>query len=125
MDVAIWISAGLLALMVRFPRTLDDQQVWLPLLIVPVALVVVPAFRLPRAGWDRLEERDVERIALGIGAGTLILALLGAGLSGDGLVIPRSVVVLQGVLAFLGMVGLRLAVDRGDGVALGDPAPPP
>ena len=123
MDVAVWLAAGLLALMVRFPTSLYDQQVWVPLLIIPVALVAVPLFHLPRAGWNKLHERDVSRIALAVLAGTFVLFLLGAGWNGHQLAIPQSVVVLQGVLAFAGMIGLRVAVDRLDDTDLGEQRP--
>ena len=51
-----------------------------------------------------------------------MLFLLCTGWIGDRLVIPRGVLVLQGVLAFVGMVGLRLAVDMG-GADLAEPPP--
>jgi FlaA1/EpsC-like NDP-sugar epimerase len=115
LDLLLWASLTPLAFWLR----LEDRWVdFLPsILLFTAAALPIKAFGvmglgLFRRSWRRVGVRDLHALAIGVGLVTV--ALFGvAVLAPAGYVVPRSVPLIEGMLALLALGGARVAVRLG------------
>jgi FlaA1/EpsC-like NDP-sugar epimerase len=111
-DVVLWAGAGLIAFPLRQPSEWTSSGVSIPLygltsLVVAVALVRL--FRLHRQVWRQITVHDLETLLKTVGIGTTVLFATGLffyEVHG----FPRTVPLIQGLLAIVLMGGVRLAL---------------
>jgi FlaA1/EpsC-like NDP-sugar epimerase len=110
-DLAIWTLAGVAAFALRVPSrwgALAPLAGWYLLTGIPIQVSLIVTARLHRQYWRRTTVEDVYRLAIAVGAGSSVMFAIGLVWFLQGLPFPRTVPVIQGVLALLGMVGVRL-----------------
>jgi len=111
LDVAIWTAAGYLAFPLRTPGGwlhLGVSTLLYPLSTVPIALISVLAFGLHRQVWRRVTVEDLEKIVEAVSLGSAVLFAVGLAWYHRGSGFPRTVPLIQGMLALLGLTGVRV-----------------
>ena len=109
-DLGLWSLATPLAYLLRFDASLEGHAAGLVLLLaigVPLKALTVWATGLPRRSWHRLALYDL--LYLGIGVGVVSLALALVAIVGFGESVPRSVPLIEAMVALLLMSGARVA----------------
>jgi FlaA1/EpsC-like NDP-sugar epimerase len=110
-DTVVWLLAAPLALWLRVDDRILDYLPGLGLYLAIGALPKLGAaflFALHRQSWRRAGVRDLYAILVAVGAVTVLLTLVSLAFQ-PVLGIPRSVPVIEGVLAVIGLSGVRLA----------------
>jgi FlaA1/EpsC-like NDP-sugar epimerase len=114
-DVVLWVLAAPIAFMLRLPMEVWPQYVGAALLYtqltLPVKGILVYAFGLYRQIWRRVAIWDLFTLIKAIGLATLLFAsaLLIVFPLPNEIVIPRSIPLLDGMLALLVLGGARFA----------------
>ena len=111
LDVMVWTIAALVA----FPLRVPDQPTDIGWLIASYALVgivikvaLVLGFGLHREVWRRVTVEDLLRILAAVGTGTVVMFSVGLVWHARGDGFPRTVPLIEGLLALLGMAGIRV-----------------
>ncbi len=110
LDVAIWTLAALIAFPLRTPVAwpgLDRLILIYMLLGIPLHAALVVGFGLQRQVWRRVTVEDAEEVAAAVAVGTAILFLGGVLAHEAGTGFPRTVPLIAGTLALLGLTGVR------------------
>ena len=119
LDVLVLGTAYLCAFLLRFegyPPPSMAQVMWMNMLLaVAMQYSILAALKVPRFSWSYISVRDLPPIVGGIAGATAVLLALRYGSAAlvdevprlGGLMIPASVIVLDAVLATLGLVGAR------------------
>lgn len=120
LDVAVLVTAFQIAFLIRFegavPPHLQKRLVfWLPLAIV-VQLFCIALRRVQRIAWRHVGVREARSIATSLGMATVVLTIASWMANAEHLTwvflergIPHGVLLLNLVLSFVGLVGLRSA----------------
>jgi FlaA1/EpsC-like NDP-sugar epimerase len=111
MDLAIWTMAGILAFPLRAPFgwiELIPLMGWYALVGALIKLALILRFGLYRPVWRHVTVEDARGLALVVAAGSGTLFVLGLAWHEAGLPFPRTVPIIEGVLALLGMAGVRI-----------------
>ena len=111
-DLALWSMLVPLAYLLRVEDrfALWLQSMWVYTLAgMVVKAVLIRVFLLHRQSWHKIGVLDLYRLLYAIGAATVILEAL-ALIIRPWLVVPRSVPLIEGVLAVLVLAGARLGV---------------
>lgn len=112
LDLGMWAAAAALAFPLRMPTDWMDAGsetrliVWV-VVSLPVQAALIAGFRLHRQSWRQVSVRDLEALLKAIGIGTALFFVAGLilhGLTG----FPRTVALIEGVVAVLFMGGARL-----------------
>ena len=110
LDLAIWTGAVLVSFPLRTPGKWLELGSTVPLFaaaMLPVELALILGFSLHRQVWRRIAVEDLERIVAAVCFGTAIM--FGAGWiwwrTGSGF--PRTAPLIAGVLALVGLTGIR------------------
>jgi FlaA1/EpsC-like NDP-sugar epimerase len=110
LDLLLWTAAGVLALFLRVP----DPQDLLPgallyfVLTVPVSLALLMTFHLYQQAYKQVTVDDLARILAAVGIGTGVNFIVGLAIFAVGSGFPRTVPLIQGVLAVEALAGARL-----------------
>ena len=110
-DVGIWSCAGLAAFLLRVPgrwTALAPLAGWYVLTGIPIKVALVVTAGLHRQVWRRTTVEDVYRLAIVVAAGSSAMFAIGLMWFARGLPFPRTVPIIEGALALLGLAGLRL-----------------
>lgn len=106
-DLAIWALVVPVAYFLR--QAFDYSGMYTAMLIgVPIELALLHFSRLERRSWTRSTVQDLLALVSVVGLGTAITFVVGLYLNTHG-GFPRTVPVIAGTLALLGMSGLRIA----------------
>ena len=116
LDIVALSIAYWLAFLFRFEFSLPTAGLNILLVNWPYVTVVhymaLTAFGIPRMSWRYTTMRDTIRILLAVIASTAVLVVLRLVLAWTGehiIIVPLSVLAMQFVLAFVGLVGIRAA----------------
>jgi FlaA1/EpsC-like NDP-sugar epimerase len=129
-DLAAWVLAGVFAFLLRLPAQWPSARVMAAYLAIGVAvkIVAIRLGKLERHSWQQTTVPDLLHMAEVVAAGTLILFGLGLLIHAGDTGFPRTVPIIEGIVAVLLMGSARLvvreAVDRSmRRTAPGDAAP--
>jgi len=115
LDIALLSVAYWLAFLFRFEFSLPSP--WLGVLLATWPYVVILYYfglvvcGVPKMSWRYVSIGDVGRVLLAVAASTAVLVvrrLVWPHLTEDPVVIPNGVIAMHCVLAFLGLVGVRV-----------------
>ncbi len=113
LDLALWTLATVLAFFVRLDGTLAPPYfgglALMAALTLPVKAALIWAFRLHRRSFHTVGVRDLTAIALGVGF-VLIFAYVARAFVPEIFVVPRSVPLIEAMLALLMLGGARMAI---------------
>lgn len=110
MDLAVWTAAAVMAFALRVPNKWTDVSS-LPLYVlagIPLKLGLIIGFGLHRQVWRHVTVEDVERIVAAVATGSLLMLLAGSVWQAQGADFPRTVPLIEGMLALLAMTGIRV-----------------
>ena len=110
-DLAIWTGAALVAFPLRAPNRIGEMWVLIPLYALAgmsIKAIVLLAFGLPRQVWERVTIEDLLRIVGAVATGTAVLFVIGLVWYGQADLFPRTVPLIEGVVALVGMSGVRV-----------------
>ncbi len=110
-DLAIWTGAALVAFPLRAPNRIEEMWVLIPLYALAgmsIKAIVLLAFGLPRQVWERVTIEDLLRIVGAVATGTAVLFVIGLVWYGQADLFPRTVPLIEGVVALVGMSGVRV-----------------
>jgi FlaA1/EpsC-like NDP-sugar epimerase len=129
-DLAAWVLAGAFAFLLRLPAQWPSARVMAAYLAIGVAVKVVAIRlgKLERHSWQQTTVPDLLHVAEVVAAGTLVLFGVGLLIHAGDTGFPRTVPIIEGIVAVLLMGSARLvvreAVDRSmRRTAPGDAAP--
>jgi FlaA1/EpsC-like NDP-sugar epimerase len=111
-DLVLWVMAGVVAFPLRQPGDWLGGGVAIPfyaLVSVIVAMLLIRTYRLNRQTWRQVTVHDLEALLKAIGIGTIILFVVGLvwhEIRG----FPRTVPLIQGLLAIVLLGGVRLVL---------------
>lgn len=110
-DLALWVLAGALAFWLRvespLPRFAQTIPIYL-LLTLPVKAVLIFLFGFHRQSWRKVGTRDLFSLMRGVGLGTAVLFPTAFFVLYGNIPMPRSVPVIEGLIAILLLGGIRL-----------------
>ncbi len=111
-DVGLWTLASIAAIPLRIPGHWLDLGSAIPTylgigLVVYTTLVLV--FRLHRQSWRTVTMMDLQRLALAIVTGTVLMEMVGLLLYSADTGFSRTIPIIGGMLAFLFLGGARVA----------------
>ena len=112
-DLAVWTLAGIGAFYLRSPSGWVDLIPvigWYALVGALLKLFLIERFRLDRQVWRLVTVEDVRRLALTVAVGSAALLVVGLAWHHAGIPFPRTVPIIEGVLALLGMAAVRILV---------------
>ena len=112
-DLAVWTTAALIAFQLRVPnRWIDLIPLigWYALAGVLVKLPLTVGFGLYRQVWRSVTLEDLCRLALVVAIGSAAMFAAGLMWYKAGSPFPRTVPIIEGLTALLGMVAVRLGV---------------
>jgi FlaA1/EpsC-like NDP-sugar epimerase len=110
-DLLVWTFAGFFALLLRTPAGWLELGSVVALYTLGGMVVKVSAilgFRLHRQVWRRVTIDDLLRLIVAVGVATAVLFAIGLLLNRQGTGFPRTVPLIEGMLALLGMAGARM-----------------
>ena len=111
-DLAIWTVACILAFPLRAPFgwiELIPVMGGYALVGVLIKLPLILRFRLHRPVWRHVTVEDARGLALVVAVGSGALFVIGLAWHRAGIPFPRTVPIIEGVLALLGMAGVRIS----------------
>jgi FlaA1/EpsC-like NDP-sugar epimerase len=112
-DVCLWTVAALLAFILR----LDGYNQWVDnaaVILTYISIGLIPKlflsyrFGLFRQSWHKVSVRDLYQLIKSIGALTFVSFVAALMFSGTNLSVPRSVPLIEGLLALVMLSGVRL-----------------
>lgn len=109
-DLLVWVSLTPLAFLLRLEGNLGSYSqgiLFMMLAGLPVKAFFIYGLGFFRSAWRRVGIRDLTALLVGIGGATLVLAAA-AFFSPDAILVPRSVPIIEGMLAVLVLSSLRL-----------------
>ncbi len=110
-DLALWTVCGVLAFLLRvddlLPRYLPTMAAYV-LISLPFKAILIRAFGLHAQSWRKVSVRDLSRLLQATALGTAILFVLGLFVFFPTIYLPRSVPLIEGVLAMLALGEVRL-----------------
>ncbi|NWF69098.1 MAG: polysaccharide biosynthesis protein [Chloroflexi bacterium] len=110
-DLALWALCGAAAFFLRvddaWPRYAPTMLAYV-LVGLPFKALLLRAFGLDRQAWRKVSVPDMYRLLQAVGAGTLLLFTLGLLVFFPYIFLPRSVPLIEGVLAALALGEARL-----------------
>jgi FlaA1/EpsC-like NDP-sugar epimerase len=110
-DLAVWTLAAVIAFQLRVPnRWIEFVHLiaWYALVGVLVKVPLIVGFGLYRQVWRRVTVEDLYRLALVVAIGSAVMFAAGLIRYEGGSPFPRTVPVIEGLIALLAMVGVRL-----------------
>ena len=111
-DLAVWTLAGIFAFQLRAPsRWIELAPVigWYALASALLKFSLILKFQLPRQVWRHVTVEDVRRLALVVAMGSAAMFVVGLAWHEAGIPVPRTVPIIEGALALLGMAGVRIS----------------
>jgi FlaA1/EpsC-like NDP-sugar epimerase len=112
-DLALWTLAGICAFYLRSPSGWVDLIPvigWYVMVGALLKLFLIERFRLDRQVWRLVTVEDVRRLALTVAIGSTGMLVVGFGWHDAGIPFPRTVPIIEGVLALLAMSAVRISV---------------
>jgi FlaA1/EpsC-like NDP-sugar epimerase len=111
-DLAVWTLACLSAFQLRAPnRWIELAPVigWYALASALLKFSLILKFQLDRQVWRHVTVEDVGRLALVVATGSAAMFAVGLAWHEAGIPVPRTVPIIEGVMALLGMAGVRIS----------------
>ena len=110
-DVAVWTVAAVIAYLLRIPDPWPPSTPFLIYLAInlPVTAVTIWAFGLPRQAWRQATIQDLLRLGEAVATGTAVMFVVGVVLY-ETRGFPRTVPLIAGALALIGMGAARLVL---------------
>ena len=111
-DLLVWSACGFLAFVLRVPNGWWELGSVIAMYLVvslPVLFAAIVVFKLHRRAWRRFAIEDVRDLAEAVGAGTAVLFVSGLAWYWSGTEFPRTVPLIEGVLAIVAMSAVRLS----------------
>lgn len=110
-DLALWTMCGVAAFFLRvddaFPRYAATMAAY-ALISLPFKIIIIRAFALHAQSWRRVGVRDLYRLVQAVAFGTILLFVLGLISFSWAILLPRSIPIIEGVLAILVLSEVRL-----------------
>jgi FlaA1/EpsC-like NDP-sugar epimerase len=110
-DLTLWTLCGMAAFLLRVddavPRYVPTMLAYVALSL-PFKLILIRAFGLQTQAWRRVSVLDLVRLAQAVALGTLIFFVLGLISFSPTIYLPRSIPLIEGILAILALGEARL-----------------
>ncbi|HTG48186.1 MAG TPA: nucleoside-diphosphate sugar epimerase/dehydratase [Actinomycetota bacterium] len=110
-DLTIWTLAALVAFPLRAPNRIGEMWTLIPLYALAgmsIKAVLLLAFGLPRQAWERVTIEDLLRVVGAVVTGTAVLFGIGLVWYARAGLFPRTVPLIEGVVALVGMSAIRV-----------------
>lgn len=110
-DLALWASATPMAFILRLEGDLSNQLDALVLVTavgIPLKALVLYLMRFPWRSWYKVGLLDLKALVMGVLVGTLLVAVTSFLLAGE-ISIPRSVLLLEALVAIMLLSSVRVA----------------
>ncbi len=111
-DLGAWMAAGVFAFLLRLPAQWPSVGIMATYLVVALVVkaVAIRLGKLERASWQQVTVPDLLHLTEVVALGTLVLFALGLGVHARSPEFPRTVPLIEGIVAVLLMGSARLVV---------------